>query len=102
MKRFIEGVDRSQSTLFPYLIVSTSLSRDMTVSRGPNRVSALPRPTPSVVVGFAVPNLLRSSFRDVSCNSKFFGWFSGVDAAYLGDGRDAGGSDFYLYQDHAL
>ena len=57
---------------------------------------------PSVVLGLAAPNFLRSRFRDVSCNSKFFGWFSGVDPSYVGDGRDAGGGDFCLYQDHAL
>ncbi len=58
--------------------------------------------TPSVVVGLAAPSLLRSSFKDVSCISKFFGWFSGVDPSYVGDGRDAGGGDIYLYQNHAL
>ncbi len=57
---------------------------------------------PSVVLGLAAPNLLRSRFRDVSCNSKFFGWFSGVDPSYVGDGRDAGSGDFCLYQNHAL
>ena len=52
---------------------------------------------PSVMVGLAVPNPLRSSFKDGPCNSKFFGWISSVDASCVGDGRDAGGGDFRLY-----